>query len=70
MVAEDQQASAQGVYVAYNGAFLAISTLLAGVIYRQLEIYGYFVMAILAVIGLVVLVLATRSQPQSSGSGG
>jgi len=70
MVAEDQQASAQGVYVAYNGAFLAISTLLAGVIYRQLEIYGYFVMAILAVIGLVVLALATRSQPQSSGSGG
>ncbi len=70
MVGEDQQASAQGVYVAYNGAFLATSTLLAGVIYRQLEIYGYFAMALLAVIGFAVLALATRSQPQSSGTGG
>jgi len=70
MVGEDQQASAQGVYVAYNGAFLAASTLLAGVIYRQLEIYGYFAMALLAVIGLAVLALAMRPQPQSSGTGG
>ena len=70
MVGEDQQASAQGVYVAYNGAFLAVSTLLAGVIYRQLEIYGYFAMALLALIGLAVLVWARRAQPQSSGMGG
>ena len=70
MVAEDQQASAQGVYVAYNGAFLAISTLLAGVIYRELEIYGYFAMALLAVIGFAVLAVARRSQPHSSVAGG
>ncbi|TNM64812.1 MFS transporter [Aliirhizobium smilacinae] len=70
MVGEDQQASAQGVYVAYNGAFLAISTLLAGIIYRQLEIYGYFAMALLALLGLAVLAFAARSQPHRSGVGG
>ena len=70
MVGEDQQASAQGVYVAYNGAFLAISTLLAGVIYRQLEIYGYVAMALLALLGLAVLALAVRSQPHRSDVGG
>lgn len=70
MIGEDQQASAQGAYVAYNGTFLAISTLLAGGIYRQFEIYGYFVMALLALLGLALLALATRSQPQRSGVGG
>jgi len=70
VVTEDRQASAQGAYVAYNGAFLALSTLLSGVIYRQLEIYGYFAMVLLALAGLAALAVAFRRYPQRSALGG
>lgn len=70
VVGEDRQASAQGAYVAYNGAFLALSTLLSGIIYRQLQIYGYFAMVLLALAGLAALGLTFRHYPQRSASGG
>ncbi|AYD01116.1 MFS transporter [Neorhizobium sp. NCHU2750] len=68
-VAEDRQASAQGAYVAYNGAFLALSTLLSGIIYRHLEIYGYYAMVVLALIGLAAITVASGRYPQRSASG-
>jgi PPP family 3-phenylpropionic acid transporter len=69
-VGEERQASAQGAYVFYNGAFLAISTLISGVIYRYAGLDGYFAMALLAVAGLAMLGLAARLQPQRSAVGG
>lgn len=69
-VDEDRQASAQGAYVFYSGAFLAISTLISGVIYRYAGLHGYFVMALLAAAGLGILALAARIQPQRSAVGG
>lgn len=69
-VTEDRQASAQGAYVAYNGAFLALSTLLSGIIYKYLDMSGYFAMAVLALAGLVALSVAFGRQPQKSASGG
>lgn len=69
-VEEDRQASAQGAYVFYNGAFLAGSTLLSGIIYRSAGLSGYFAMALLALAGLGILAVAARLQPQRSAVGG
>ncbi|WJH40140.1 MFS transporter [Aliirhizobium terrae] len=69
-VEEDRQASAQGAYVFYNGAFLAASTLLSGIIYRSAGLNGYFAMALLALAGLGILAVAARLQPQRSAVGG
>jgi MFS transporter, PPP family, 3-phenylpropionic acid transporter len=69
-VEEERQASAQGAYVFYNGAFLAASTLLSGIIYRYAGLNGYFAMALLAIAGLGILAVAARIQPQRSGIGG
>lgn len=69
-VDEDAQASAQGAYLFYNGAFLALSTLLSGWLYRMAGLYGYLAMAVLAVIGLCILLAAARLQPQRAEEGG
>jgi MFS transporter, PPP family, 3-phenylpropionic acid transporter len=69
-VDEDRQASAQGAYVFYNGAFLAAATLLSGIIYRSAGLNGYFAMTVLALAGLGILHVAARLQPQRSAVGG
>jgi MFS transporter, PPP family, 3-phenylpropionic acid transporter len=69
-VEEDRQASVQGAYVFYSGAFLAASTMLSGIIYRASGLNGYFAMTLLAVAGLGILAVAARFQPQRSAVGG
>lgn len=67
---EEQESSLQGAYVAYNGVFLAISTLLSGVLYRNFGGQSYVVMSVLSLAALAAIIIADRIQPQRSGSGG
>ncbi|MFB9952602.1 MFS transporter [Rhizobium puerariae] len=71
-VREDQESSMQGAYVFYNGLFLALSTLLSGVLYRQFGLMSYLAMSVLALTGLAIIALAARLQlqPQRPASGG
>jgi PPP family 3-phenylpropionic acid transporter len=69
-VREDQEASMQGAYVFYNGVFLALATVLSGVLYRQFGPTSYVAMSVLALVGLSIIALAARIQPQRVASGG
>lgn len=59
-VHESQESTVQGTYFFYSGVFLAASTLLAGLIYRQLGQNGYYLMALVAAIGLGLTMTAAR----------
>lgn len=69
-VQEAQEASAQGVYFFYNGMCLGIATIASGYIYAWLGTSGYYLMALVAALGLVMIMIAFYLQPHSSGSGG
>ncbi|MFS8048935.1 MFS transporter [Rhizobium sp. BR 314] len=69
-VQETQESSAQGAYYFYNGMFLGLMTLASGYLYAWLDLYSYYVMAALAVIGLVMVILARGLQSKSSAIGG
>nr|CAD6414173.1 MFS transporter [Rhizobium sp. Q54] len=69
-VQEEQETSMQGTYFFYNGAFLALATFLSGALYRAYGAASYPAMALTALVGLLLLVLAARLQPQSSEGGG
>nr|WP_210055350.1 MFS transporter [Neorhizobium petrolearium] len=69
-VREDQETSMQGAYVFYNGVFLALSTLLSGMLYRQFGLTSYVAMSVLALVGLAIIALAAKLQPQRLASGG
>ena len=60
----------QGTYLFYNGAFLALATFLSGALYRSYGVASYPAMALTAVLGLLLLALAARLQPQSAEGGG
>ena len=60
----------QGIYFFYNGAFLALATLLSGVLYKYYGAPSFPAMAIAAVAGLATIALAARIQPQRSAAGG
>ncbi|WP_029618309.1 MFS transporter [Pseudorhizobium marinum] len=70
MVQEEQESSMQGIYFFYNGAFLALATLLSGVLYKYYGAASFPAMAIAAVAGLATIALAARLQPQRSAAGG
>lgn len=70
LVHESRESAVQGAFFFYAGSFLAASTFLSGIIYRALGQDGYYVMALVAALGLVLCVLAVKSQPQRSGAGG
>lgn len=59
-VHESQESTVQGAYFFYTGAFLAASTFLSGVIYRQFGQEGYYAMALTAAAGLLLVLLAGR----------
>ncbi|MBT9372413.1 MFS transporter [Rhizobium sp. CSW-27] len=59
-VHESQESTVQGAYFFYTGAFLAASTFLSGVIYRQFGQEGYYAMALTAACGLLLVLLAGR----------
>ena len=69
-VQEEQESSMQGTYFFYSGAFLALATFLSGVLYRSHGSASYPAMAAAALLGLLLLALAARLQPQSAASGG
>ncbi|WP_226951211.1 MFS transporter [Rhizobium terrae] len=69
-VREDQESSMQGAYVFYNGVFLALSTVLSGLLYRQFGPPSYVAMAFLALAGLGIIAFAARLHPQRPASGG
>ncbi|MGA1803516.1 MFS transporter [Rhizobium sp. HT1-10] len=69
-VQETQEASAQGVYFFYNGMCLGLATIASGYIYAWLGVAGFYTMALLAAVGLGMIITAFYLQPQSSGNGG
>lgn len=69
-VGEAQEASAQGNYFFYNGAFMALCTLACGPLYRQFGQNAYFFMAALAAVGLLVVGCAWYLVPRAFVSSG
>lgn len=69
-VGEAHEASAQGNYFFYNGAFMALGTLASGPLYRQFGQSGYLFMAGLAAVGLLVVICAWYMLPRGAVSGG
>jgi len=69
-VQETQESSAQGAYYFYNGMFLGLMTLASGYLYAWLDLYSYYVMAVLAAFGLAMVIVARGLQPKSSVIGG
>ncbi len=69
-VREDQESSVQGAYVFYGGGLLGLSTLASGWLYRQFGGLGFVGMSLLALAAFGTIVLSSRLQPQSAGSGG
>ncbi|KQV81672.1 MFS transporter [Rhizobium sp. Root1220] len=65
-----QESSAQGAYFFYNGMFLGLMTIASGYLYAVLGLASYYVMALVALVGLGLVVFAYYLQPQSAGSGG
>ena len=75
-VAEEQEASAQGLYFFYTGIFMAIATFVSGYAYNWYGVEGFYLMSVIAAAGLACIVagrlVASRAgvQPQSVASGG
>ncbi|WP_112945839.1 MULTISPECIES: MFS transporter [unclassified Rhizobium] len=65
-----QESSAQGAYFFYNGMFMGLMTIASGYIYAAFGMASYYVMALTAVLGLGLIIVAYYLQPQSAGSGG
>jgi PPP family 3-phenylpropionic acid transporter len=65
-----QESSAQGAYFFYNGMFMGLMTIASGYIYAFLGLASYYVMALIAMIGLGLIIVAYYLQPQRAGSGG
>ncbi len=65
-----QESSAQGAYFFYNGMFMGLMTIASGYIYALLGMASYYIMALTAVVGLGLIIVAYYLQPQSAASGG
>lgn len=60
VVHESQESSIQGTFFFYNGAFLAASTFLSGLIYHSLGQHSYYVMSAVAAFGLLITWTVSR----------
>ena len=69
-VAEEKEASTQGLYYFYNGIFMALTTLLSGTLFEWQGIVGFYAMSAVAALGLLLVLLARSVQPQRSALGG
>ncbi|MBB4278208.1 MFS transporter [Rhizobium mongolense] len=69
-VQETQESSAQGAYFFYNGMFMALMTLASGYIYAWLGLASFYVMALVALLGMSLVFVAYYLQPQRLASGG
>ncbi len=65
-----QESSAQGAYFFYNGMFLGLMTIASGYIYALFGLASFYLMALTAVFGLGLIVVAYYLQPQRLASGG
>lgn len=63
-VPEERMGAAQGIAFFANGFSMATVTLLSGALYQRLGVNGFFVMAGVALLGLVFIWLAARSAPK------
>ncbi len=63
-VSEERTGAAQGIAFFANGFAMATVTLLSGPLYDRLGVDGFYVMAVIAAIGLGLIVLAARSAPE------
>ncbi|HUH49025.1 MAG TPA: MFS transporter [Mycoplana sp.] len=69
-LAEEKEASTQGLYFFYNGIFMALTTFLSGYLFAWYGIDGFYAMSLVAAFGLVLVLLARSIQPQRLESGG
>jgi PPP family 3-phenylpropionic acid transporter len=69
-ISERQEASAQGFYTTFIALFNAVIILLSGFIYGYMGVHGFYLMAILAVVGVGMVAVAMQRQPQSARAGG
>jgi PPP family 3-phenylpropionic acid transporter len=63
-VAEERTGAAQGIAFFANGFSMAAATLLSGPLYAAFGVGGFFVMAVFALAGIGLIVLAARSAPE------
>ena len=63
-VAEERTGAAQGIAFFANGFTMAAVTLVSGPLYESLGVDGFYVMAVIAAVGLGLIVLAGRSAPE------
>ena len=63
-VPEERTGAAQGIAFFANGFAMATVTLLSGPLYDRFGVDGFYVMAVVAAIGLGLIVLAARSAPE------
>lgn len=69
-VHETEESSAQGAYFFYNGMFLGLMTVASGYLYAWLGLASYYVMALVALFGMALVMIAFYLQPQRSTDGG
>ena len=63
-VAEERTGAAQGIAFFANGFAMAAVTLVSGPLYESFGVDGFYVMAVIAAVGLGLIVLAGRSAPE------
>ncbi|SFT79827.1 MFS transporter [Mesorhizobium sp. YR577] len=63
-VVEERTGAAQGIAFFANGLSMATVTLVSGPLYGRLGIGGFYVMAAVAMVGLVFIALAAKSAPE------
>jgi PPP family 3-phenylpropionic acid transporter len=63
-VPEERTGAAQGIAFFANGFAMATVTLLSGPLYERFGVDGFYVMAVVAAIGLGLIALAARSAPE------
>jgi len=63
-VSEERTGAAQGIAYFFNGSFSAAVTLASGPLYERLGVDGFLAMIPIAVIGMVLIGLASRSAPK------
>jgi PPP family 3-phenylpropionic acid transporter len=69
-VQETQESSAQGAYFFHVGMFSGLMTIASGYFYSWLGLASFYVMALVAAFGLLLVIVAYYLQPQRSASGG
>ncbi|RAZ89772.1 MFS transporter [Mesorhizobium hawassense] len=63
-VSEERTGAAQGIAYFFNGFFMAAVTLASGPLYERLGVDGFWAMIPIAIIGMALIGLASRSAPQ------